>query len=60
MMRTRGSGFTLLEILIAIAIMATMAVLGYRALEAMTQSEARLSAEAARWRGEHALSDRHQ
>ena len=49
-MRTRGRGFTLLEILIAIAIMATMAVLGYRALEAMTQSEARLSAEAARWR----------
>ena len=49
-MRTKGSGFTLLEILIAIAIMATMAVLGYRALEAMTQSEARLSAEAARWR----------
>ncbi len=49
-MRTRGSGFTLLEILIAIAIMATMAVLGYRALEAMTQSEARLSAEATRWR----------
>jgi type II secretion system protein J len=28
-MRSRGSGFTLLEILIAIAIMATMAVLAY-------------------------------
>jgi general secretion pathway protein J len=49
-MRAKERGFTLLEILIAIAIMATMAVLGYRALEAMTQSEARLSAEATRWR----------
>jgi general secretion pathway protein J len=49
-MRAPGRGFTLLEIMIAMAIMATMAVLGYRALEAMTQSEARLAAEAARWR----------
>ena len=49
-MRIRCRGFTLLEILIAMAIMATMSVLGYRALEAMTQSETRLAAEAARWR----------
>ncbi len=49
-MRTFARGFTLLEILIAVSIMATMAVLGYRALEAMTQSEARLAAEATRWR----------
>jgi general secretion pathway protein J len=36
--------------MIALAIVATLAVLGYRALAAMTQSESRLAAEAARWR----------
>ncbi len=49
-MRARRDGFTLLEMLIALAIMATLSVLGYRALQAMTQSESRLAAEAARWR----------
>ena len=49
-MRTRDRGFTLLEVLIALAIVATLAVLGYRALAAMTQSESRLAAEAGRWR----------
>ncbi len=49
-MRNRDGGFTLLEILIALAIVATLAVLGYRALAAMTQSESRLAAEAGRWR----------
>jgi general secretion pathway protein J len=49
-MRARDGGFTLLEILIALAIVATLAVLGYRALAAMTQSESRLAAEAERWR----------
>lgn len=42
-------GFTLLEVLIAVAIVATMAALGYRALDSLSESEARLSAEAARW-----------
>lgn len=46
----RQRAFTLLEVLIAVAIVAALAVLGYRALAAMTQSEARLSAEATRWR----------
>jgi len=46
-MRLRG--FTLLEVLIAVAIVATMAALGYRALAALSESEARLSAESARW-----------
>ena len=46
----RQRAFTLLEVLIALAIVATLAVLGYRALAAMTESEARLSAEATRWR----------
>ncbi len=43
-------GFTLLEVLIAIAIVALLALMGYRALAALSQSEARLSTEAARWR----------
>lgn len=43
-------GFTLLEVLLAIAIVALIAVLGYRALSALSDSETKLSAEAARWR----------
>ena len=42
-------GFTLLEVLIAVAIVATMATLGYGALDSLSEGEARLSAEAARW-----------
>jgi general secretion pathway protein J len=49
-MHTRQRAFTLLEVLIAVAIVATLAMLGYRALAAMSESEARLSAEATRWR----------
>lgn len=45
-----GRGFTLLEVLLAIAIVALIAVLGYRAVAALSNSETRLSAEAARWR----------
>ena len=48
--RFRAGGFTLIEILIALSILALIAVLGYRATSALAQSEARLSAEAARWR----------
>jgi general secretion pathway protein J len=44
------TGFTLLEVLLAIAIVALIAVLGYRALAALTESESRLAAEATRWR----------
>ena len=43
-------GFTLLEVLIAVAILALIAVLGYRALSALSDSEVKLSAEATRWR----------
>ena len=49
-MRFPRRGFTLLEVLIAVAIVATIAVLGYRAVAALADSETRLSAEAARWR----------
>jgi general secretion pathway protein J len=43
-------GFTLLEVLLAIAIVALIAALGYRALAALSDSETRLTAEATRWR----------
>jgi general secretion pathway protein J len=43
-------GFTLIEVLLALAIVAVIALLGYRALSALSQSETRLTAEATRWR----------
>jgi general secretion pathway protein J len=43
-------GFTLIEILIALAILAIITTLGYRALSALADSEVQLSAEAQRWR----------
>jgi general secretion pathway protein J len=49
-MDLRSRGFTLLEVLIAVAIVAVIAVLGYRAIAALADSESRLSAEATRWR----------
>jgi general secretion pathway protein J len=42
--------FTLIELLIALAILALTAVLGYRALDSLTGSETRLAAEGERWR----------
>jgi general secretion pathway protein J len=48
--RSAPAGFTLLELLVALSILALLSVLGYRALVALTDSETRLSAEAARWR----------
>jgi general secretion pathway protein J len=46
----RRRGFTLLEVLIAVAIVAVIAVLGYRALASLSDAETRLAAEATRWR----------
>ena len=46
----RERAFTLIEVLIAVAIVALLALLGYRALAALSDSEAKLSAEATRWR----------
>ena len=55
MKSARRQGFTLIEILIALAILALVAVLGYRAVSSLTESEARLAAESERWRGLDAL-----
>jgi general secretion pathway protein J len=48
-------GFTLLELLIALAILAMLSVLGYRATASLADSEVRLTAETARWRALDAL-----
>jgi general secretion pathway protein J len=50
-MRSHASrGFTLLEVLIAIAIVAVISLLGYRALASLSDAETRLATEATRWR----------
>jgi general secretion pathway protein J len=51
-------GFTLIEALLALAIFGVIAVLSYRATASMSEGEARLSAEAARWRSLEALFTR--
>jgi general secretion pathway protein J len=43
-------GFTLIEALVALTIMAIVAVLAYRATAAMTDGESRVATESARWR----------
>lgn len=47
---TRLRGFTLVELLIALAILSLLAVLGYRAVASLGQTEARLAFEAGKWR----------
>jgi general secretion pathway protein J len=49
-MKHRQSGFTLVEVMIALAILALVAALGYRALASLTDAETQLTAEAKRWR----------
>jgi general secretion pathway protein J len=51
-------GFTLIEALLALAIFGVIAVLAYRATTSLTDGEARLSSEAARWRALEALFTR--
>ncbi|MGE5170261.1 MAG: type II secretion system minor pseudopilin GspJ [Rudaea sp.] len=51
----RPCGFTLIEALVAIAILALVATLAWRATAAMTDGEVRLSAESARWQRLDAL-----
>ena len=52
---SRARGFTLIEVLLALAIFGVISVLAYRATAALTDGEARLSAEAQRWRNLEAL-----
>ena len=56
--RKRARGFTLVEALVAVAILAIVALIAWRATAAMTDSEARLAGESARWRRLDALMTR--
>lgn len=47
----RSRGFTLVELLVALAILAVLAVLGWRGLDAVLGNEARARAEFDRWDG---------
>ena len=49
-MRVAYRGFTLVEVLVALAILAITAALAYRATAALVDGEVRLTAEATRWR----------
>ncbi len=51
-------GFTLVEVLVAIAILALVALLAWRATAAMTDSEMRLNEESVRWQRLDALLTR--
>jgi general secretion pathway protein J len=55
---SRNTGFTLVEILLALAIFGIIAILAYRATAALADGEAQLSAEAQRWRTLEALFTR--
>ena len=48
-MACTARGFTLVEALVALAILGLVALLAWRATAAMTDNEARLAAESARW-----------
>lgn len=54
----RRRGFTLVEALVAVAILAIVALIAWRATAAMSDSEARLAGETARWRQLDALLTR--
>jgi len=56
--RRRSRGFTLVEALVAVAILAIVALLAWRATAAMTDGEAHLAAESARWQQLDALLTR--
>ena len=50
MTNSPARGFTLIEVLLALLILAVIAVLGYRAVSSLSDSETKLSNEATRWR----------
>ena len=53
-----SGGFTLVEVLLALAIFGVIAALSYRAIATLTDGEAQLSAAAQRWRSLDALFTR--
>ncbi len=55
---SRRGGFTLVEMLLALAIFGVIAALSYRAMATLTDGEAQLSAAAQRWRTLDALFTR--
>ena len=55
---SRAGGFTLVEALVAVAILAIVALIAWRATAAMADSEAHLAGETARWRTLDALLTR--
>jgi len=54
-MMARRAGFTLVELLVSLAILGLIAVLGYRALASLADSEAKLTAEARHWQNLDAM-----
>jgi len=55
---SRTTGFTLVEVLLALAIFGVISILAYRAMSALTDGESRLAAEAQRWRALEGLFTR--
>jgi type II secretion system protein J len=47
----RAAGFTLLELLVAVAVLAVLGALGWRGLDALLAAEARAAFELERWDG---------
>jgi len=55
MNRARAAGFTLIEVLVALAVLAVFATFAWRATASLVEGEARLSSEAKRWQTLDAL-----
>lgn len=56
--RTRQAGFTLLEILIALAVFSVVTLISYKGLESVAQTRAALDKEARHWRDLSLVLDR--